>query len=405
MTLGATAALQRRVWLRSAWWDAVCLGFCWVPFYVWVVFGLGLGQHAWGLEPLGRPAAREAMLLATTIALGTTYIHRHYTLLLVYGDRATFSKRAKQFIAAPLVLLGCIALARWGKGVELFTIYGQSFTSWGMIVLVGTVWNIWHAIQQRYGIMRAYAGRCAAGLETRDHAKRDFWLLWALVALVVVLVLSLQRNTFTLHSSTYFVERKLGPFLDGPAFRTVVGLAAAAAAGAAALWLRHELRAKLRSDQRAPRIVYAASTLTLLGVFVFHGPIVGYLCFGVAHALEYLAFVHHYGQRRWGGEQPPAALPGPHAARPGRAPLPQSGTRTNWRGLAALLFQRPAASAPLLIAGFVLLFVVLRQYKGTDLYVVYYITTSFLHFLYDGWIWKVGKRDVAKPLGIQPATP
>ena len=35
-----------------------------------------------------------------------------------------------------------------------------------------------------------------------------------------------------------------------------------------------------------------------------------------------------------------------------------------------------------------------------------YITgSSFLHFIYDGWIWKVSKPHVGKPLDLKPVTP
>ena len=43
-----------------------------------------------------------------------------------------------------------------------------------MLVLVTIgVWNVWHTIQQRYGILRAYAGKAKGGLEQRAHGRRD----------------------------------------------------------------------------------------------------------------------------------------------------------------------------------------------------------------------------------------
>ena len=35
-----------------------------------------------------------------------------------------------------------------------------------------------------------------------------------------------------------------------------------------------------------------------------HGPITGYLCFGVAHAVEYVFFFHVFGQRKFAGRPP-----------------------------------------------------------------------------------------------------
>ena len=70
------------MWLRAAWWDLTCLAFCWVPFYLWLVLGLGFS----GWEGLGSRAMREAFFTAVLVTLAFTYIHRHYTFILVYGD-------------------------------------------------------------------------------------------------------------------------------------------------------------------------------------------------------------------------------------------------------------------------------------------------------------------------------
>jgi hypothetical protein len=383
-TANLAESVGRQVWLRSPLWDTVCLAFCWLPFYLWVVFGLKLGAEAWGLAALDDAANRQALVLATTAALGITYIHRHYTLLLVYGDSATFKARAKQYLLAPVVLLAVIVSARFGKGVTLIKLGPLEVTSWGMIVAVGTTWNIWHTLQQRYGILRAYGGRAQHGLETRAHARRDFWLLWSWVAVVVVLVLGYQRRTFSQHKSTWYIEQQLGPY-----FATPVATALSAAVVLATLvltlnWLRHELNAAVPLKQRSARVVFLFSTILLLSVFAWHGPIVGYLCFGVAHALEYLAFVHHFTQRKYVG--------GADNSVPMGSGVPA--------GVAATLFSQPALSVPLLIGGLIAAYLLLRSYRGTDAYVVYYITTSFLHFLYDGWIWKVRTQPIAKPLGI-----
>ena len=79
-------------WLRNPLWDLCLLAFCWVPFYLWVVFGLGLGRDTFGLPELDHRSQRAAMLTATLVALGTTYVHRHYTFFVVYGDGHTFRR-------------------------------------------------------------------------------------------------------------------------------------------------------------------------------------------------------------------------------------------------------------------------------------------------------------------------
>ena len=359
------------------------MAFGWLPFYCWVVFGLGLGGESWGLTALNRGDSRSALALATTVALATTYIHRHYTLLLVYGDRTTFAARSTHYLLTPVLFALVIGAARWGKHSTFAELGPLRVSPWGLIVTIGTVWNIWHSVQQRYGILRAYGGRCQAGLHTPKHARRDFWLLWSLIGAVIVLVLGFQRHTFSQHRNTRFLEQKLGPLLDAPGFTAVLYGVCALCGLATIIWLKHELKAKLQLQQRLPRWTFLFSTFVLLGIFVWHGPLVGYLCFGVAHALEYLAFVHHFGEKKYAKGDGSEAKP----------------------GLASRLFSKPLLSAPLLILSFIALYALVRGYKGTDLYVVYYITTSFLHFLYDGWIWKVRKPSVAAPLGINRRAP
>ena len=60
-------------------WDLAGLAFGWVPFYLWLVLGLGLGGD------LPARAADEATALAVLAALAISYVHRHYTFVVVYG--------------------------------------------------------------------------------------------------------------------------------------------------------------------------------------------------------------------------------------------------------------------------------------------------------------------------------
>src|SRR5262249_45674808 len=156
-------------WLRSPLWDAALLAFGWVPFYLWVA-----------LNPLeGADAGAIAVLrVALIVALGLNFLHRHYVLLLVYGDRAAFAERPRAYVAAPVVALAVVAtLVLSGVPAGKEVLFGVLAT-----------WNVWHVIQQRYGLLRAYAARARGGLETREASRRDFRMLWAAVLLTVPLV-------------------------------------------------------------------------------------------------------------------------------------------------------------------------------------------------------------------------
>ena len=351
-----------RPWIRSRFFDTALLAFCWVPIYVWVVFGLGLGAEPFGYAPLTTMQSQRALSLAILVVLGLTYVHRHYTFVLVYGDGPTFRERAVAYIAAPVIVFGLAALTLTHDqpiaGVHPFT---------AMLVVSG-LWNVWHTVQQRYGILRAYAGKAGGGLQTREHSRRDRALLWMLVLALAVLLPWSRATTFESHPNALRVLRNLQPVVEHPAYVVLVLAVLAALASVAMRWWRFERDAEV---DRGPRWMFLTSTVLLLAVFIVHGPIVGYLCFGAAHALEYLAFVHHFAERRFQGEH---------------------------RSIAATFLGRPLVFAPVLIAGLGLLYLASRDHQHTEVYLAYYVGTSMLHFLYDGWIWKLRQPKVAKPL-------
>lgn len=358
------SANVRSTWLRSAWWDLCCLGFCWVPFYAWAVFGLGLDGR-WGSK------VSPALATATVAALAMTYVHRHYTFLLVYGDQGTFSRRARDFIVAPIVAFGVVGAMRGLRHLSIV----PGVSPWLVVLVIVGGWNIWHTLMQRYGILRIYAGRARGGLERPEHGRRDFALLWVCALLIAALVLVFRADSFAGHVNSRRVLAIVAPLLQGPAPSILLALVGGLALAVAVRWVKHERAASIPWADRRPRLLFLASTLALFAVFVVHGPIVGYLCFGVAHSLEYIAFVHHFGQRKFAGD-------------PARS------------GLVARWMRRPWIFAPLISGALLALFVILADHRRSDAYLVYYIGTSLLHFLFDGWIWKVRTPAVGRHLGV-----
>jgi hypothetical protein len=349
-----TAAALRKTelgWLRGPLWDASLLAFGWVPFYLWVAT-TPLARPDWGSE------ADTSLAVALVIALGLNFLHRHYVILLVYGDRDSFDERPRAYVVAPLVALAVVAslvLSGLPAGKEM--LFGA----------LGT-WNVWHVVQQRYGLLRAYAARARGGLETREAARRDFRLLWAAVLLTAPLVLLSSRAVFESRPEAARIFDVIGPWL-GPTFLwAALALLAVTFVIAAASWVRGEAGA--RPLARLPRYVFLASTFALLAIFVAHGPIVGYLVFGVAHSVEYLAFVHHFGERKYGGTSASVAAE-----------------------VLGDLRRAPFILAPIFVA-----YLLLHEHRFTLAYITYFSTTSTLHYLYDGWIWRLRERKVAAPL-------
>jgi hypothetical protein len=353
----AAPARTESGWIRRPWWDLAVLAFGWLPFFVWVAAGPLAGSP-------GAKAWNVGLNSALLVVLPLNFVHRQYVFLMVYGDRRAFEQRRRAYIVAPLLALAVVA--------------GTGFLAGGRLAFVTLgalgVWNVWHVVQQRYGILRIYAGRAGGGLSSREHGRRDMALLWSSVLLLAATLVAFRTSTFAGHPEARLALQILGPLIASGVAASVFVIALSVFAWAAVRWGRAELAATPKVS-RAPRLLFLASTGALLAVFVVYGPIVGYLVFAVAHSVEYLGFVHHFGERKY--------APG-----------------TGARGLAAWLFGNIARS-PLVFVPILAAFLLLRDHRTAAAYVVYYLTTSALHFLYDGWIWKVRRPEVAAPLELQ----
>jgi hypothetical protein len=236
------------------------------------------------------------------------------------------------------------------------------------VLAVLGVWNVWHVVQQRYGLLRVYAGRARGGLEARESARADRALLWSSVLLMICATALGHAHKLEGISAAALLLSVIGPLLAPPIVKSA--LAAAALLWGVVLW--RWLRIERRSTPlvRWPRWIFGLSTVALFAVFVVHGPVVGYLVLGVAHSLEYLAFVYQFSEKKY-----------------------QGGT-----GSAAALLLGSVWRAPILLFPLIIAHVFLYEHRYVLAYATYYTTTSILHYLYDGWIWKLRQPRVARPL-------
>ncbi|WP_106391519.1 hypothetical protein [Enhygromyxa salina] len=353
--------------------DSACIAWAWVPFYLFVVFVLGL-DGSWSIGGRDGNGTEPGLGLAMLLALGVSYVHRHYTFLLVYGDRETFRQRLRAYTVVPALLFVALALILRVQGELRLELFGLKLRPWMLVLIVTGTWNMWHTIMQRHGIARIYAAKARGGLETRAHGRRDLRLLWSAVALTAVLTTMFRPSTFAGIGNARKLLETVDPLIHGWLGWAVLALVASVTLNLGLSWLGHERAATLELRERIPRINFLSSTAALLAVFVAHGPIVGYLCFGVAHAVEYVFFFHVFGRRKF-------------AARADAQ-----------RGVAARMLARPLVWGPIIALALSGLFFALVDHRSSEPYLVYYTATSLLHFLYDGWIWKVRKPDVAKHL-------
>ena len=336
--------LGRARWIHGPVTD-LALAFCWVPF--------ALLAHA--LEP---HTASLRHLVGAVFLL--SFFHQPLTLALVYGDREQYAARARLYRWAPLVAFVAIVV---GLNVSL-----------ALVAVVAGLWNAEHTLMQRYGLTRIY-GRKAGDDNGRFEkamivAGLSFALVW--VAAFVDLPRLVERvGTGGTNARGIAVLHSFAPV----ARWLVVPMAFVVVATVVRWW-----RAERAFGERAnpAKHAYLAATAALL-VLVMVDPIAGFAGYVAGHALEYLVIVHRSLRgRSVSGDRSAVARA---ASGPGRR-VALYGTYTaavvgfgfvSWNVLDGRLY------------GFAILFF------------------GALHILYDGFVWKLRRPQLAASLGAVPA--
>jgi hypothetical protein len=278
---------------------------------------------------------------------------------LFFGDEQQRARHPRALWLAPLIVIALVLPARlWSPPV--FAVVAGAFAAW----------NVWHTLMQRHGIARAYAVKGGGGLDDRAHGRRDVRLLWALAVCTAAFVIMFRQDTFYGRAQRALARIHVVVAQEHAGIGwALLGVAGVVAAAMVIAWGRAEAQASPRLG-RAPRLVFWASSVCLLGVFVMHGPVVGYLVFGFAHSLEYILFVYLFSHRR----------------------IARGDTASSARTFGSAL--------PLVTLSAILLalFVAARQVWTVPLFVIYYTATSALHYFYDGLIWKMRRPEVRAPI-------
>ena len=340
-------------WLRGAAFDLGLLALPWLPLWAWLVAAGG------GLDaPRG-----SALAVGFSAVFALEFTHRQYTYYVAYGDRRTFRAHARGFAIAPLAVVA-IALA--------FLAFAPRRLEVAAITALA-LWNVWHVVMQRFGLLRMYSAKAGGGLGSTATRGRDQRLIWTLVLAETALSFVLHRDAMADSAHGVRLMRVLGPVL-GTAPEWIAAFGGAAALVVGAHWLRAEAAIPLPARELLPRWLFLGSTIGLLAVFVVSGPLVGFLCFTFAHAVEYLAFIHLFEKRRFDAPDPPGGFAGP-------------------------VLRRVAWLGPALVALHVAAYWLwIDPYRSLEIVWVYVAVTNVLHFLYDGWIWKVRKAAVRAPV-------
>ncbi|MEM7009790.1 MAG: hypothetical protein AAF462_11720 [Thermodesulfobacteriota bacterium] len=332
-----TIAQPRNIWIKDPTFDLAYLSFGWIPIYLaFMIF-------------------ENYFATILIIVAATSFIHRHYTFALVYGQKEEFDKRKKAYILLPIAFF-IIALTFYMLG--LFSV----------LLAVSVIWLMFHTIAQKYGLIRIYSRKAGYGLAWLDKGIIYSWFVYLFFALG-------ERNMGLM--SEYYEGRVLVQYLGDyfSIFTMISYLALLLAIAFTLIYIYVEL--KNWDKISLPKNIFVISVLLLYAIF-FQNLIIGFIVFGFSHAIEYIAFVNVFVHSKY-------------KKRPDSRIFFSRVTKKQW--LYVGIFS--ALLAVVSVAG-----------TNINAYVLgLYITgSSFLHFIYDGWIWKVSKPEVAKPLDINYAS-
>lgn len=287
-----------------------------------------------------------------------TVPHRWLTLLLVATDKDRRENRKGLFLA--IAILAAVIVF----GVQLHT------GSVVCLLLVDYVWNAWHFGAQHYGVLRIYSRR--AGI-------RDEFCGKVLLRTVVM-----------------YTVLRLVPWSTGWAERSTVATWLIHSFDIAALllciiaffvesmnYLRHRT-ADSSPDLRLTRLTYLCSVFSmymflLLGIMWQWNACVNVLAVAAAafHATEYLAIVTYYAKRVQISDS--------------RSPFQQLANR--WGAFLMLYIS--------LLGGLSWI----AETRLADLWLGINLWAAFVHYAFDGMIWKLRRSTTSQALGISTPRP
>lgn len=347
----AARAAARTPWIVGSWQDLLL--FAGTPLLILPLYFLT--REAW----------RSDLLPLTIVALGGVG-HHLPGMMRAYGDRALFERYKLRFVVAPLFLILMCCGAGW-----------LQLQSTQLIVLF---WGLWHTLAQTYGFLRIYDAKVGSFAPWTSRLDRAMCIAW-------------------FGGAAFFSEPRMTGILTvysqcgGPAVppAAIGGLRAVWAAGTALvtlLFLANLARSWRAGRPQSPVKLFALATSIAFWWFCmtsFTNVIVGVALFELFHDTQYLAIVWLYNKSR--AEKDPA-----------------SGAFTRF------LFRRSA----LLVALYVALVLAygggsrvvagLEASRLRDVLLGLVLASTFLHYYYDGFIWRVRERSTRESLGVAKAS-
>lgn len=325
-------------WLHGPLTDTL-LGWCFLPVAILVHL---LGPNL------------SAVQTVVGVVFLLSFAHQPLTLGLVYGDPLQRAAHRRLYLWAPAVAAVAILI---GVSVSLT-----------LVAAIAALWNAEHTLMQRYGLMRIYGRKVG---DQNGPLEKPMLIVWLIAALAFIgAYVDLEDLVFRLGLDDTNARgvRLLDP-LRGPA-QILFWAAAVVGVGLAVRWWRAERL--LGEAASRPKHLYTLGTIGLL-VAVMIDPIAGVAGYVAAHAIEYYAVVHRSLRTRRDD-----------------APIARV-TCTSLRRVAVYVGYFAAIAALVWGTGDLL---------GGRVYAFAILFFGALHILYDGFVWKLRRPNVAASLGL-----
>ncbi len=296
-----------------------------------------------------------------------------------YGDRELFRRFYWRFLLTPLLVFALALL--FTPPAALASALHLPWKHLHGLELILLFWGTWHGLMQTYGFMRIYDVKM--GVNDRRAARLDHWLCLTMFAAGVVFS---DARVFGIANAIW----QSGLPLFGPEWLRTVRIAVGAAGIATMLAYLWQIVSRWRRNEPICwiKLLLAAST----GWFYWYSGrlstnlLIGIAMFEIFHAVQYYAIVWIYNRRL----------------------MQKAGDRF---GLLGFLFRDRWSMLGIylaLIAAYssIQFFSVdVNEYvfstRNTDAHqwlMALFVTSSMLHFYFDGFIWQVSERKTQENL-------
>ena len=328
---------SRKHWIKNPATDLIFFSFGWIPVLLTLVtFKANL----------------DSIILFVIIF---SYIHRHYTFGLVYGEKEEFEKRKSLYVILPIA----------ATLVTFVFVYLHSFK---ILLTISVLWTMYHTVSQKYGITRVYSRKAGYGAAWIEKGVIFSWFVYLFFELA-----EKEKGTVLEYQAGEVILKYIGPYLQY--LSTVSYFFLVVSISFTLLFAYQEF--KNRHQISAAKILYVASTLILYFIFLY-SLVIGYVVFAFSHALEYIIFVNIFVNSKYKKK-------------------PES------RSLLAMASKKQWLYSSIFSIGIIAVCILGREFND-NAFEIYIVGSSFLHFIYDGLIWKVRRPEVGKPFDIKYAS-